>query len=438
MPSESTPAIVSTPAIDAPESDESGREPTAQTAHGVTSARRTDAGTALADRSDSDTRSDGTPAPVPAAEAAPGPSGPGRGYLFRPAAVYVLCRGVTLASLAVANIFTHHGLGGDLDIWDARWFIRAAEQGWPSHLPVVHGQVAPSTVAFLPAFPLAIRRITALTGISPVAVGLTISGVTGLTAVVAVGMLVRHFAGPVKAERAALLMALFPGSFVFSLVYSEGIVITCVAFGLLALLRRRWWLAGILGLIASATSPIALAFVVSCAWCSGTALWRERDWRSLAAPVLAPVGFVGYMAWLWVHTGSLSTWRLAERGGWKSYPSLAYPLHVITTFIFDPVAPTRTGQLLFFGTVAAGIGAWFAIRERQPMPVLLYGLMAAAMAAISAPVGLRPRFLMLAFPLIVGVGTRLRGRAYGWTVVVSAGLLGVMTLSELASTAVFP
>jgi hypothetical protein len=106
--------------------------------------------------------------------------------------------------------------------------------------------------------------------------------------------------------------------------------------------------------------------------------------------------------------------------------------------VSDPVAPTRTGQLLFIGTVAAVIGAVFAIRERQPAPVLLYGLAAAAMAAISAPVGLRPRFLMLAFPLVVAVGTRLRGWAYGWTVAVSACLLVVMSLSSLASTAVFP
>jgi hypothetical protein len=353
-------------------------------------------------------------------------------------AVYLLCRAVTLASLAVADIFTHHGLGGDLDIWDARWFIRAAEKGWPTHLPEVHGHVVASTLAFLPAFPLAIRWLTDLTGLSPVAVGVTISGVSGLTAIVAVGMLVSHFAGAVKAERAALLMAVFPGSFVFSLVYSEGIVVTCIAFGLLALLRRQWWLAGLLGLIASATTPIALAFVVSCAWCSGSAIRQQRDWRSLLAPVLAPLGFVAYLAWLWGHTGNLSAWRLAERGGWKSYPSLSYPIHIVTTFVFDPVAPTRTGQLLFFGTVAAIIGAVFAIRERQPMPVLLYGLVAAAIAAGSAPIGLRPRFLMLAFPLIVAVGTRLRGRAYGWTVAVSVCLLMVMTLSELASTAVFP
>ena len=54
-------------------------------------------------------------------------------------------------------------------------------------------------------------------------------------------------------------------------------MLTCIALGLLALLERRWWLAGLLGLLATATSPIALAFVLSCAWCAGWAAWREPE-----------------------------------------------------------------------------------------------------------------------------------------------------------------
>ncbi len=42
------------------------------------------------------------------------------------------------------------------------------------------------------------------------------------------------------------------------------------------------------------------------------------------------------------------------------------------------------------------------LREHQPPPVFLYGLCAAGSAAISQPVGLRPRFLMLAFPMVHG------------------------------------
>ena len=373
------------------------------------------------------------PEPAPSATA---PTRLRQWYLFWPVVAYLLARALTVA--AAAAIHHYKSLGADLSIWDGTWFIRAAEHGWPAHLPMVHGHAARSTIAFFPAFPLTLRGLTDATSLSPLVVGLLVSGVTGLTAVIAIGMLVRHYADSRRATRATLLFAVFPGTFVFSLAYAEGIAITCVAFGLLALLRRRWWLAGVLGLVATAASPIALAFVLSCAWCAGREILRHRTWRSIVAPLLAPLGFIAYMAWLWAHTGVFSAWRLTERGGWKSYPSLAYPVHVITTFAFNPTAPTETGQILFAGTVITVVGAVLAIREPQPAPLLIYGLTAALLTAASSPVGLRPRFIMLAFPLVLAYGTRLRGRVYIGAVVVSALLLIAMTILELGSNAVFP
>ncbi len=56
------------------------------------------------------------------------------------------------------------------------------------------------------------------------------------------------------------------------------------------------------------------------------------------APVLAPLGFLAYMGWLWRHTGVLDAWRLTEQGGWHSSPSLSYPFRVLDTFARDPLA----------------------------------------------------------------------------------------------------
>jgi hypothetical protein len=359
-------------------------------------------------------------------------------FLFWPVVAYLAARLVTLAALAATAPVNHHSLSGRLIRWDSKWFLRAAEHGWPRHLPMIHGHVAGNTTAFFPVFPLSIRWVSEVTTVSPLAVGVIISGVTGVTAVVAIGVLVRRFAGSEGATRATLLFALFPGTFAFSLAYNEGIVLTCIALGLMALLDRRWWLAGLLGMVATATAPISLAFVLSCAWCAGWAAWRDRSVRPVVAPVLAVSGFLFYMFWLWRHTGVLNAWRLTERGGWKSSPSLDYPFRIVWAFVKNPVGPTITGQILFFGTVVAIIGAVLAIRQRQPAPVLIYGLAAALLGAISAPVGLRPRFVMLAFPLVVAYGTRLRGRAYAATLVVSGTLLAAMTALEFVSWAVFP
>ena len=358
--------------------------------------------------------------------------------LVRPAVIYLMSRLVTVAAIAVTAPIAHLSFAGAVDRWDSRWFLRAAADGWPQHLVTVHGHVTGTTIAFFPLFPLAIRGLAHLTGASLLLTGAVLSTVTGLSAIVSVWVLVRKFAGPPAADRAALLLSLFPGAFVFSLVYAEGFVITFVAVGLWALGQRRWVLAGVAGALATATSPVALAFEVSCLWVAYVAIRREGSWRALAAPALAPAGFVGYQVWLWRHTGNLGAWRLTEQGGWRSYLSLAYPLHVASWFITHPLTSKANMNIIVAGTVVALVGARWALRDRQPAPVLLYGLTVAALAMLTAPVGLRPRFVLDAFPLVVAMGVHLRGRWFRVTVVVFVVALVALTAYSVDSFAVFP
>ena len=369
-----------------------------------------------------------------------GSTAPSRAGMWIPTAAlltYVACRIATLGAVAIADVSTHNSVIFDLTRWDGVWFLRAVHSGYPSHLPMANGHVLANPVAFFPMFPLLVRAGVAL-GIDAGVAALLLSAVTGLSAVWAVGLLARRLAGDSAASRAALLFAVFPGTFAFSFPYSEGIVITCVGFGLLALLDRRWWLAGLLGALATASSPVALAFVVSCTWSAGIAVRRHRNFGALLAPLLAPLGFVAYMSYLWRHTGELMAWRLTERGGWHSYPSLAYPFQIAWKFISNPVGPTLTGQILVAGSVATVIGVVLMIKEHQPAPVFLYGLCSAGAAAISLPVGLRPRFLMLAFPMVVALGTRYTGWTHRALVAVSIVLLTLMTVLEAGSQSVFP
>jgi hypothetical protein len=156
------------------------------------------------------------------------------------------------------------------------------------------------------------------------------------------------------------------------------------------------------------------------------------------APVLAPLGFIGYLGWLAWHSGGISAWTQTERYGWHSYASVWYPIHLVVSFVADPVAPNQTNDILVAGIVLVVICALVAIRDQMPAPVLLYGLIAGAIAAVTAPVGLRPRFILLAFPLVLALGTRLRGRAYGVVVLVSTALLITLTIYTVSSYKVFP
>lgn len=352
--------------------------------------------------------------------------------------VYVALRLLTLIAVAIGNLSTHHGWVSDLSTWDGAWYLRAVYHGWPSHLPYVNGHVAGSSIAFFPLFPLLLRTLAHVTGLGAATIGVLVSGLSGLGAVYGIGALTARFAAPEKAERAALLFAVSPGSFVFSLIYAEGILLIVMIVGVIALLERRWLLAGILGAIASITSPVGLAFATTCAVTSVAAIVQRREWRSLAAPVLAPVGFVAWMAYLWHHTGTIMAWRLTEREGWNSYPSLLYPLRILAKFLFNPLSPTMTGQILFWGTLVALALTVLAFRERQPLPVLAYAVSAVVLFAISSPVGLRPRFLMLAFPLTIAAATHFEGRRYRVVVAISLVALILMSVETLTSWAVFP
>jgi hypothetical protein len=351
---------------------------------------------------------------------------------------YLAVRVVTIVVVGVANLATHHGLVGDLSTWDGAWFLRAVEHGWPSQLPRLHGAVQANTIAFFPLFPLIVRALAHVTLLSPNVVGLVVSGLSGLVAVVSVGLLTRTYADEAAARRVALLVALSPGSFVFSLVYNEGIVISLAALGLLALTRRRWWLAGAVAALASFTSPVGLVLALCCLAAALARIVTLREWRALVAPVLAPLGLAAWFCYLRLHTGSWRAWQLTERGGWRSYPSLTYPLRVVAKFVTNPLSPTMTGQILFAGTMVAIALLVVAYRDHQPWLIRLYGTAAVALFAISSPVGLRPRFLLLAFPLAMAAGTHWLGRRFHVVVALSALTLALMTYETLTSWAVFP
>jgi hypothetical protein len=362
----------------------------------------------------------------------------GAKWVLRPVVIYLASRLITLLTMLVGGAFAHRTVSSQINVWDSKWFIRAAGLGYPSRLPMIHGHVAASPIAFFPAFPLTFKWLSELTGMSLLISGAIVSGVTGLTAMIAVWMLVRDYAGSRAADRSTLLLALFPASFVFSLVYAEGMIITLVAVSLLALLHRRWFVAGVAAALATATAPIALALVVSCAWVALRAIMKDRTWSALAAPLLAPVGFIAYQVWLWRHTGDIWAWRQTELGGWHSYLSVAYPVHVVTSFFATPFGTTASIRIVFVSIVVTVVFAVVALRGRLPIPLLLYGLSVAVVAILTRPIGPRPRFLMVAFPLIVAVATRLRGKPYIAVVSLSTVLLIGLTAYSVLSNSVFP
>jgi hypothetical protein len=176
-----------------------------------------------------------------------------------------------------------------LDAWfhgDAGWYYGIADGGY-SYTP---GQQ--SSVAFFPAYPLAVR-----------AVGLLLGGdwstaegwVTLLSAAGAVALFadwVRSQVSPRTAVLAVVLLLVYPYSlFLYGSGYSDALFLL-TAMGSFALLERRHFvLAGLVGILATGGRPIGVAVSIGLVVRALELLARERAERSVpSAGVRALVG----------------------------------------------------------------------------------------------------------------------------------------------------
>ncbi|MHB8659088.1 MAG: mannosyltransferase family protein [Solirubrobacteraceae bacterium] len=372
-----------------------------------------------------------------------------------PLAVYVGTRIVYLL-IAFADHLAHHrwSVGDQLSNWDGVWYMQLVAHGYPSH--VSHAQ---TTLGFFPLYPLVVWIIAHALVVSYVIAGVLVSLIGGFVATVLIARLCADWWGEEVARRSLLLFCLFPGSIVFSMTYTEGLMLSTAAGCLLALQHRRWWLAGGLAALTTATGPVGLAIVPACAVAAGAELWPRRSggglrWpsrralRSLAAPLLAPLGLVLFGAYLWAHTGSPLASYTAQRYGWDERSS--------------PLALYDTAHHLFYEVVhfhglhhhginmnyvAGLVGAIVLVvalvwllqgRRTISLPALVWTLAIAVLVVTSENTPPNARMLLVAFPVVVVFAQRLRARAFAWLLGVTTTLLLVMSFVSLVGTALRP
>jgi hypothetical protein len=361
-----------------------------------------------------------------------------------PFVVYLSSRVLYVVLALVVGAAEHWSVKRELSNWDGVWYRRLAGLGYPDH--VLHTQ---STQGFFPLYPMLMWLVQHALICSIFLAGVLISGVGGFIATVLVQRLSAGWWGEEAGRRAVLFFCFFPGSVVFSMVYSEGILIPLVAGCLLALERRRWVLAGILAAFATAVGPTALAIVPACAVAALIEI-RRRGWqarRALFAPLLAPLGILAFGAFLWVWTGTPFASYYAQHHEWSEKTN---PLALVTLVlrIINESYFTHTFVHINLNYIAGLVGAAFLFyalyllvktRPRIPAPALVWTFGIAFLAVTSENVPPNPRMLITAFPAVLVVAYHFKekkafNRLMGLTIV----LLIVMSSASYIGTALRP
>ncbi|WP_139982754.1 hypothetical protein [Nocardioides litoris] len=249
----------------------------------------------------------------------------------RAGAVYLVLRVVTavLMSRAADGAGFYPGVQGpaegDIDLalnWDAVWYQRIAEDGYPDSLPVSPdtGRVEQNPWAFYPVYPYAVRLVMALTGagfgtVAPLLAVLAGLGAAMVMARLLVDTLPRRPGAEAMALAAVAVWAAWPVAPVLQMAYTESSSMLLLVTFLWFLVRERtwgWWATGATALALGLTRPIALPLVVVVVVALGMR-WRQREERPIGTAervgMVAALGLTGLSGLLWTAVAAVGTGR---------------------------------------------------------------------------------------------------------------------------------
>ncbi len=215
--------------------------------------------------------------------------------------------------------------------WDGEWYLNIAVDGYrwndgPSvagSLPAVISRPQ-ARLAFFPAYPMLMRAAGWIVG-NTIAGGLVVSLAAFLWALVYVFRLARDEIGDADAAGAVLLLAFYPFSVFYGVIYTESLFLLAAVGGLYHFRRAEWVSASLWGLVIGLTRPNGFLLSVVLAAAGFERVLRQRragtfdarEWRRVrtgALVALMPVvGVLIYSAFCWSLSGDPLMWMRLHR-----------------------------------------------------------------------------------------------------------------------------
>lgn len=231
------------------------------------------------------------------------------------------------------------------DNWDAADYLRIAQHGYEQRVDL----------AFFPLFPLLVSAISHVLGSwSYLLVGTLLSNAALLGVLLLLYRLATDAFGETVAQRTLLYLCIFPTAFFFFAAYNESLYLLFALGTFLALQRRNWWLAGLLGLLATATRSIGILLVIPYLY----ELWTARatilaSWRSalsaLPPIILIPLGMALYGLYCWITVGDFLAFVHVQQhsGRYLAWPWQGILQALVALFIIpQPFGSSNEAHLL--------------------------------------------------------------------------------------------
>lgn len=269
---------------------------------------------------------------------------------------------------------------------DAQHYLNIAQAGY-----------AGTSTAFFPLYPLLLR-------IHPtIGWGILISNICFAAALALLWRLAKTY--ELNGTNAVWLLALFPGSHFFSVVMPESLFLMLAVGSLLAARTGRWWTAGVLAALASATRV------------QGIFLWpmlAVESGKARPALLLPPLGIMAFMVYLWSATGDPLAFVRghADFGHNNEWPLLDWirQPNIFHAWAFYP---------LYFGATLLWVWAAIWLLTKRMWSLATFTTLSLAVSLAGFPFAPN-RHVLLAFPVFFVLGQELPNEA--WRHVATAGM----------------
>jgi len=195
------------------------------------------------------------------------------------------------------DLFSCSSWWGMFTFWDGGWYNLIAEY-WYRNIPVIPVIPAQQTFAFFPGFPAMIRALGLLIGDFTIS-QIIIATIFGFAWIPLFQLVAEAYLDKQQALSSSVIASLFPTVFLFTSVgYSEGFFLTLVLASWVLYLRKKFFLAALLGIGASLTRQVGVIVVIPMILDSVLSRQVRRVFL-LASPVVAQV--------LWLFYGYVNT-----------------------------------------------------------------------------------------------------------------------------------
>ena len=260
--------------------------------------------------------------------------------------------------------------------------------------------------AFFPLYPRLIDFLRPLFN-TALASGVIVSSVSFAIGLYFFSRLIRLDYSPPIVKLSVTTLLLFPVSFFFSFVYTEGFFFMLTLLAFYCARTNRWWFAGLFGALASNTRLVGIVLFPALVleW------WRSgKKPKDLVPLLFIPLGLIAFMIYLEKTTGDPYAFLHAQTLFGQGRSESIVLLHQVfwrslkQVFTVDSASPVYLTVLLeFFTAIVFTLTSIISVFRLRPS-YSLFGIATFILPTLTGTFTSLPRYVLVCFPAFILLG----------------------------------